>query len=146
MEYKKSSTIQGEWIKAGELQNGVFIKLVSEAKPIQGEYGEQNVAQAKIKGFDGVKNVRLNKTTINGLIDAYGEDSANWTDKVLVAYIEKALVGGKRVTILYLVPENWELKENTEGYLEVVNPNNDSTQKAPEDNIPVVNENEEENW
>ena len=122
MLYTKSNSVRGEWVKASELTNGIKVKLVSETKPIQGEYGEQNVAQAKFNGFEGVKNVRLNKTTINGLVSAFGEESNNWIDKVLIANIEKAIVAGKRQTILYLVPESWELKEDSRGYMEIVNP------------------------
>ena len=142
-QYKKQSTVKGERVNKSELKTGMFAKVKSETKPVQSDYGEQDVAQVAIKGFEGVKNVGLNKTTINGLIDAYGENSVDWIDKVLTVNVEKGIVGGKRVIILYLVPENYTLKENTDGYMEIVNPDNDSIQKPPEEDIPVINEDEE---
>jgi len=112
MEYKKSTRIDGEWVKAAELESGIKGKLVSETKPIEGEYGTQDVSKIIFAGETEPKNVRLNKTTLNGLIDAYGTDSNNWVDKSVTAHTEKALVAGKRVTILYLVPEGYELGED----------------------------------
>lgn len=120
MQYKKSSGVQGGWIKASEIVSGTLVKLITETAPVAGEFGEQDVAKARFKGMEEAKNVRLNKTTINGLIDAFGEDSKEWINKVLTAQTEKALVGGKRVTILYLVPEGYELKEMNDGFMAIM--------------------------
>lgn len=135
--------MRGEWIKASELTNGALVKLVSEVKPITGEYGEQDVAQCKVKGFDGVKNIRINKTSINGLISAFGEDSLNWVDKVLTANVEKAIVAGKRQTILYLIPAGFELVE-VNGYMEINKIGAQEAKQAEQgmpqsdDDIPVI--------
>jgi hypothetical protein len=52
--------------------------------------------------------VMLAQSTINGLIDAFGDDSALWQDQVLVCETEKVRVAGKAVTAVYLVPEGYE--------------------------------------
>lgn len=135
MKYNKQSTVQGSWIKASELTSGAKAKLVSEAQPVEGEFGTQDVAKIKIQGEDEVKNVRLNKPTINGLIDAFGEDSKDWTNKELTVQTEKMLVGGKRVTALYLIPEGYSLTEDTGGYLVIT--------KGEE--IPVIEEDVNDN-
>lgn len=142
--YKQSSGIKGDWVKTNELTNGMLIKLVTETKPSQGEYGEQNVAQCKIKGFNDVKNIRINKTSIGGLIQAFGEDSNGWIDKALTVNVEKALVAGKRVTILYLVPEGFELKEDGNGYMVIVPSGTVPTIKQGEE-IPVFEEEKDMN-
>ena len=43
-----------------------------------------------------------------------------WMNKTLTALTEKVLVGGKRQTALYLVPDSYELKEDANGYMIVV--------------------------
>jgi hypothetical protein len=145
--YKESTGIKGDWIKASELTNGVLIKLVGEVMPSEGEYGKQNIGQCKVKGFDGVKNIRVNNTSINGLVRAFGEDSSKWLDKTLTANIEKAIVAGKRQTILYLVPEGFELAE-VNGYMEILKMGELAAKQqvqgqpqADEDDIPVIEEN-----
>lgn len=151
MLYRKSDSVQGTWLKASEIASGTLVKIVSETKPIEGEYGLRNVAKVRVKGAPDSMNANLNKTTINGLIDAFGEDSNSWIDKVLTAYTEKAIVAGKRVTILYLVPEGYQLLE-VDGYMNIVRNPGTQTQtitspsqvRKPiqEEDIPVIEEDE----
>lgn len=120
MEYSKTGGVSGAWVKAAEVQSGTRCKLVSECVPVEGAFGTQNVAKIRFEGDPGeAKNVNVNKPSINGLIDAFGSDSKNWIGKVLTAQTEKMIVGGKRVTAFYLVPENYELSEDSGGYLTI---------------------------
>ncbi len=120
MKYTKKESVGGEWVRASELENGTKIEILSEATTIGGEFGDRDVCKVKVAGFDEEKNVNLNKTTLNGFIDAFGDESEKWIGKTVTAQVEKALIGGKRVTILYMIPEGCELKENEDGYLHVV--------------------------
>jgi hypothetical protein len=54
-------------------------------------------------------NTRINWTTINGLIDAFGKKSEDWTGKVLTVKLVDAMVGDTMRTIMYLIPEGFEL-------------------------------------
>jgi len=137
MKYSKSSGIQGTWLKSSEIATGTLVKIVSETTPNEGEYGIQDVCKVKIKGENEVKNARLNKVTVNGLIDAFGEDSKDWMDKVLTIQTEKVIVGGKRVTAMYFIPEGFELRENNDGFMEIKRIGTDT--KAP-----VISEEEAE--
>ena len=58
-------------------------------------------------GDTETKNISLNRATINGLVDEFGEDSEQW----LTAETEKVVVGGKRQTALYLVADGYEKTE-----------------------------------
>jgi hypothetical protein len=137
MKYTKSSSVFGSWARASEIVSGSKVKLVTESTPSQGEYGEQNIAKARFQGASEDVNVRLNKITINGLIDAFGDDSKDWIGKVLTAQTEKAIVGGKRVTILYLVPEGFELQEGDDGYVTITKKGEASTtEEVSSDDIP----------
>jgi hypothetical protein len=61
-------------------------------------------------------NIALNRATIYGLIDAFGSDSKEWIGKTLTAQTEKMIVAGRNVRALYLIPENFELTEDSAGY------------------------------
>lgn len=117
MEFSKTGGVSGAWAKANEIKSGTPVKLITEATISEGEYGSQTVAKARFKGGTEAINLRINKPTINGLIDAFGKDSKDWIGKVMTAQTEKAIVGGKRVTILYLIPEGFELREDDGGYM-----------------------------
>lgn len=123
MQYVKKEGGQGQWLKAKELQDGVKVKLVSETKPVEsifeGKTRTQDVAKIRIQDDENVYNVGLNRTTVNGLIDAFGSDSKNWTNQVLTVKTEKTQIAGRRVTVLYLLADGYELAENEDGYLTV---------------------------
>lgn len=125
MEYQKSNPVSGGWVKAAEVVSGTKCKLVSECMPSESVYEgkviKNNVAKIRFEGDTGeLKNVNVNKPSINGLVEAFGSDSKLWINKTLTAHTEKMLVGGKRVTALYLIPEGWEIKEDNGGYLVIV--------------------------
>lgn len=120
-QYTKS-TVSGAWVKGSEVVSGTKAKLVSETVPSEGMFEgkviKNNVAKIRFQGQEGeAKNVNVNKPSINALIDAYGSDSKIWIGKLLTAHTEKMLVGGKRVTALYLIPEGFEIGEDEGGYL-----------------------------
>lgn len=117
MKYNKPSTTQGAWVRAVDLKIGTTGKLVSETLPQEGEFGTQDVAKIRINGDDETKNVRVNKPSLAGLITAFGDESKDWINKELTLQTEKMLVGGRRVTALYLIPEGFELTEDEGGYL-----------------------------
>jgi hypothetical protein len=59
-------------------------------------------------GDTEAKNISLNRATIDGLVDAYGQESGDWQRHVLTCETEKMRVGGRAVTTVYLVPEGYE--------------------------------------
>ena len=133
-QYKKSQGVGGEWAKAESLQNGLKAKLVSETVPMESQYGTQDVAKIRFQGHENSLNVRLNKPTVNGLVDAFGEESKDWIGKVLTVQTEKMVVSGRRVTVLYLIPEGYELTEDEGGYLVIKKM---GTKEADAEVVPV---------
>lgn len=117
--YEKS--IGGAWFNADEVQSGTKAKLVSEVekkesrfKDAEGNVKTENVGKLRVQGAEEAVNVRLNWTSIYGLIDAYGDDSKDWIGKVLTIKTLDAMVGDTMRTIVYLVPEGFELAKNEE--------------------------------
>ncbi len=140
--YRKTNIIIGAWAKASQLTNGITAKIVSETKPQPSQFLNkdgtpkmQDVAKILFQGFSEVLNISLNRTTINGLIDAFGEDSAQWQNKTLTVETEKVRVGGKAVVALYLIPEGYHKIDDENGYAIIV-AKGSLTQK--EDDIPII--------
>ncbi|HLH93563.1 MAG TPA: hypothetical protein VKW08_00450 [Xanthobacteraceae bacterium] len=125
MKYTKS--IGGAWAKSTDITSGTKAKIMSETTHTESQFKDKNgapkfqdVAKVRFEGKEEALNVNLNRATIYGLIDAFGEESKDWIGKVLTVHTEKVVVAGKRVTALYLIPEGFEVRENSEGYIEVV--------------------------
>ena|SRR3990167_7471408 len=147
--YKKSVQVFGSWVKAADLKSGMRAKIVSETNPEpsqfqnkDGSVKSQDVCKVKFDGFDEAFKVALNRATINGLVEAWGEDSADWQNKVLTVETEKMRVGGKAVVALYLIPAGFERIDDENGYAIIV-PQGLKTAlertKETEDDIAVVN-------
>jgi len=148
--YQKTTAIQGSWVKSSEIENGTTAKIVSETNPQPSQYlnkdgspKNQDVAKVLFKGYSESVNVGLNRTTINGLIDSFGEDSKNWQDKVLTVDVEKIRIGGKSNTAIYLIPENYEKTDDDSGYAVIRKIGEGLPTESKEENIPVINEDEE---
>lgn len=115
---KVSKSTGGSWLDKKTLQTGDIAKLVSEADYVEGQNGQQLVAQCRIKGDDGeAKNVAINSPTKNAFIEAFGDDTALWMNKHLTVHVEKTMIAGKRGVAMYLVPEGYEVTEDAGGYL-----------------------------
>lgn len=123
MEYSKS--LGGAWLDADKVQDGSKVKIINETvkrdssfKDDEGNAKTENVAKVQFDGQDAV-NMRLNWTTIYGLIDAFGNDSKSWIGNPLTARVKEAVVGDKVRTIIYLVAEGFDLVKNDEKKLEI---------------------------
>jgi hypothetical protein len=146
MKYQKSNTIIGAWIKGSELSAIKEAKIVSETEPKpslftnkEGSPKTQNVCKIMFKGKEEVFNISLNKATINGLVDAFGDESKDWMNKLLGVETEKVRVAGKAGIATYLIPEGYERVDNQDGFAEIVKMGLEKKINQPED-IPVIND------
>lgn len=131
MKYQKQSTTTGAWVKAAELKNGTLAKIVSETKPSPSSFLDKNgnpktqdVAKVRFQGQAEAMNVSLNRATIGGLIDAFGDDSINWQNKPLTVETEKVRVGGKTNVALYLIPDGYQKVDDANGFAMIVRNDN----------------------
>lgn len=143
MKYQAQSSLSGAWVDKSKLTNGQRAKIVSETKPIpsnfqddKGNVKNQDVCKVHFEGQPESVNVSLNRATINGLIDAFGDDSVNWQGHYLKTEVEKMRVAGRAVTALYLIPEGYEKVDDAEGYAVIQKIG--QPQVAPADDIPVI--------
>src|ERR1700722_18313925 len=99
---KYTKTIGGAWAKGSEITNGTKAKIVSETVHSESQFKDKNgnpkmqdVAKVRFDGKEEAMNMNLNRATIYGLIDAFGEESKEWCGPVLTAHTEKTTVAGK---------------------------------------------------
>lgn len=117
----------GSWLDADTIEDGTKAKIVSECIRQDSQFKDEktgkqkteNVAKVQFQGKSEASNMRLNWTTIFGLIEAFGEDSKNWMGHTLTARVKEGVVGDKVRTIIYLIPDGFELVKNAEKKLEI---------------------------
>ena len=127
MKYQKQTVTSGAWVDKSQLKNGQRAKIVSEtnAQPSnfpdsKGNPQTQNVAKVMFEGQKEAVNVAINQTTINGLVDAFGEDSKDWQGHYLTVDIEEGRTAGKKSFTLYLIPPEYEKIDDDFGYAKIV--------------------------
>lgn len=125
MEYEKS--VSGAWLDADKIESGVKAKLVSEVvkqdskfKDKEGNTKTENIGKIRLQGSDASVNIRVNWPSIYALIHAYGKDSKEWIGKLLTIKTLDAMVGDTMRTIVYLIPEGFELKKNQDKKMVIV--------------------------
>lgn len=114
MKVQKKITIQGDWVKVKEdIINGDIIKIIDEGQLLPGDYGERHVFKV-LTNENGEKMLTFNQTSMNYLIDAYGEETGEWKGKNVKVWLVKSNVGGKMKDIVYLTAPDWV--EGTDGF------------------------------
>ncbi len=111
MKYTKHVSV-GAYAKKGvDINNNDLVTIANEGKQVEGTYGKQDVFLIKLKNGEE-KNVNVNQTSLNGLIDAYGDDSTHWIGKQVKVWLIKSNVAGKFVDVLYIAHPLANLTEN----------------------------------
>ena len=92
-----------------DIQDGDTVKILDEGRVEEGQYGPQK--KFLIETRNGEKRVNLNQGSENVLIAAFGDESASWVGEEVNVLTRKAVIGGKRVVVAYLVVEGWYLDD-----------------------------------
>ena len=116
---KMGAGVGGQWIDKSTVTTGDLIKIKSEAVWVEGNEGrpKQLVAKMRIKGTSEDVNVSINNPSRQALMSAFGDDTALWEGKVVVAAVEKGIFAGKRGTMLNLVPDGYVVAEDSAGFI-----------------------------
>jgi len=105
---KEPYTYEGTEYEA-DIQNGDKVEILSKGDIVSGEYGDQYVFSIKTR--NGEKNANFNQSSINAIIDEYGDESDNWVGKTVTVLTKKGVFGGKKAIAAYFVPEGWILDD-----------------------------------
>lgn len=92
-----------------DIKDQDIVKILAQAVENEGKYGLQK--SILIETRNGKKAMRLNQTTINNLIDAYGKDDAEWIGKEAKVWTFKVPKDGKIQTQAFLSHPKTELSD-----------------------------------
>jgi hypothetical protein len=111
MKMHKKVSVRGDFAKVGEdIRDGEVITINDAGTVISGEYGERTAF--KIETRNGEKVLSFNQSSVNNLIEAYGEDSDQWIGKAAKAWIIKTMVSGKLRNVVYLAHPDWTMLDD----------------------------------
>lgn len=120
MKMQKKESVSGVYAKKApydyegksyeaDIKHGDIVTFLDGGTVVNGQYGEQHVFSIKTR--NGERNVNLNQSSINVLVDEYGDESETWKGKEAKILMKKDVVAGKKVEIAYLVGKTWSLDE-----------------------------------
>jgi hypothetical protein len=92
-----------------DIQNGDTVKILNKGEMVSGEYGDQFVFSIETR--NGEKNANFNQSSINVLIDDFGEETEDWVGKEVTVLTKKGMFGGKKSIACYFVTEGWVLDD-----------------------------------
>lgn len=116
MKIIKRISTGGKFAKLGkDYQENDILTIVSEGEMIPGEFGEKYTCKVTCPNNDEKMNVSFNQTSLNYLVDAYGDDSTSWLGKQIRANIVDQNVSGKIRAVVYFTSPTWKkIRENGE--------------------------------
>lgn len=144
MKFTKKVSV-GSFLKKGEdIKDGDLVEVKTEGTKVPGEFGVQDIFI--VKTTDGKEgNVGFNQTSINAMIDGFGEDSKNWVGQKIKVWIIRQNIGGSFKQVLYFSHPNAEFTDEgftLEGVDKKVVSKVDSPKNISDEDIPVIEEEE----
>lgn len=115
MKIPKTSSIDGKWAKVGQdIKDGDRIQFLNGGVlDTEGKYGARRVFKILTKKKEEFI-MSLNQTSLNNLVDGYGDESDTWKGKVASVFVIKQMVGDGLKNVCYLAPDGWEMNEDGE--------------------------------
>lgn len=92
-----------------DLKNGDVVKILDSGNVELGQFGEQK--NFKVKTRNGEKKLAFNQSTINVMVDEFGDETESWIGKDVNVLLVKKLIAGKKSIVPYLVVDGWSLDE-----------------------------------
>lgn len=101
MKYTKTVRT-GKFAKAGEdYKEGDLVTVLSEGVKTEGQFGMEDVFRVRMVNGNEL-TMRFNKTSINNMIDAFGDESKQWVGKEVKVWRILQNVQGKMLRVTYL--------------------------------------------
>lgn len=110
MKIFKKVSANGEFAKVGiDIKDGDVVTILDAGTITSGEFGDRHTFG--IKTAKGDKIISFNQTSLNNLVDAFGDDSEDWVNKKVKVFLVKQMVSGTLRNIAYFAGEDWEMTE-----------------------------------
>lgn len=105
--------IKGEWAKIGtDIRDGDTLTILDAGTMNPSKFSDKDDTVFKIETHNGEKNMTFNRSSVNNLIAAYGDESESWKDKRVKAWVVKMSVGGSLKNVAFLAHPDWEMQED----------------------------------
>ncbi len=125
MKIEMNSSVEGEWAKVGtHVRDQDRVQIKDAGTELEGKFGPQRVFKILTKKKEAL-NLAINRTSQQNLARGYGKDTEGWVGKVAKCYVVKQMVGDGLKSVLYLVPDGWEMNDDGE----VINPNEEEKEE-----------------
>jgi len=96
--------MSGQWAKQGvDFKNNDIIKILDSGTEQEGQYGTQVVFRINVPSGEE-RLMPFNQTSLNNLIDYFGEDSEKWAGQKVRIELIKQNVGGQFKMVAYIFP------------------------------------------
>lgn len=100
-------SVAGQFAKLGrDFDEGDTLVILNSGDITTGQYGEQHTF--KIKTKNGDLNMSFNQTSLNYLIDAYGDDTDGWVGKEAKVWVVDMNVSGVMRGVVFLTAPTWK--------------------------------------
>lgn len=110
----------GKFAKPGEdYKEGDLITIMNEGDEVEGQYSRQDVFKVKVPSGEEL-SLAFNKTSINNLIDAFGEEASSWVGKQVKVWRILQNVQGKMRKVTYVAHPNADIDEEGNFYVVAV--------------------------
>lgn len=113
MKVKKVITL-GKFARSGEhFKDGDILQILDEGREQEGEFGIQTIFKVRVPSEEEM-NLSFNQTSMNHLIDSFGDNTEDWIGKNIKAWVIKQNVAGKFRNVTYLTAPDQELEGMSE--------------------------------
>ena len=111
-----------------DIVDGDLVTIKNAGETVAGDFGDRQIFSIETR--NGNKALAFNQTSINNLIEAFGEDTKGWVEKKVKVFIIKMMVAGKLQNVSYVAPETWVMSEEGKFFP-------DSAQLSADDDIDL---------
>ena len=109
MKITKKVSLGGKFAKLGEdYKDQDYMRILDAGKEVEGEFGTQVIFKVKVPSGEE-RITGFNQTSLNFLLEIYGDDSEGWIDKPVRVNVVKQNVGGKFKNVNYFTGPDQEL-------------------------------------
>jgi len=92
-----------------DLQHGDVVTILDGGVVEEGKFGDSHNFQIETR--NGKKKLSFNQKSVNVLVDSWGDESEEWIGKKVNIILKKDVIAGKKVKIVYIVPDGWLLDD-----------------------------------
>ena len=109
-----------------DINAGDLLEILNEGREKEGQWGKRIIF--KVLTLNGDRLLTFNPTSMNYLIEAFGDETKNWIGKKVKVWLIKSNVGGKIRNVVYLTHPTWV--ETSDGF--------GPSEKIKDEDIPVI--------